>query len=195
MTEHTLGTVPLRRRGPRQGLRLADPKQADRHRLARQRARDIVVVIKRTASRRGASPDRPPQGGGSPRGALPGGRGSNSRALVPLLQQRFNDDDMARRRESTKGLISRTNRCSLRKGKCSTRPPCMERPSCMEITHAWIPFDFGSNNDNLLHFNEDDIIASLCEGIYLHHLNSSYFLSSGSGLACMECGTMTRDSV
>ena len=95
MTERTLGTVPLRRRGPRQGLRLADPKQADRHRLARQRARDIVVVIKRTASRRGASPDLPPQGGGSPRGALPGGCGTNGRALVPLLQQRFNDDGMA----------------------------------------------------------------------------------------------------
>ena len=74
---------------------MADPKQADRHRLARQRARDIVVVIKRTASRRGASLDLPQQGGGSPRGALPGGRGSNIIALVPLLQQRFNDDDMA----------------------------------------------------------------------------------------------------
>ena len=144
MTEHTLGTVPLRRRGPRQGLRLADPKQADRHRLARQRARDIVVVIKRRASRRGASPVLPPQGGGSPRGALPGGRGSNSRALVPLLQQRFNDDDMATQGKHEGLLISRTNRWTSLKGKCSTRPPCMERPSCMERTHAWIPFDFVS---------------------------------------------------
>ena len=193
MTEHTLGTVPLRRRGPRQGLRLADPKQADRHRLARQRARDIVVVIKRTASRRGAPPDLPPQGVGSPRGALPGSAAAAA-VTVALLQQRFNDDDMARRRESTKGLISRTNRCSLRKGKCSTRPSCMETSSCMERTHARIPFDFGSNNDNLLHFNEDGI-ASLCKGIYLHHLNSSYFHTSGSGLACMGCGRMTRDSV
>ena len=50
----------------------------------------------------------------------------------------------------------------------------------MERTHAWVPFDFGSNNDNLLHFNEDDI-ASLCEGIYLHHLNSSYFPPLASG--------------
>ena len=30
----------------------------------------------------------------------------------------------------------------------------------MERTHAWIPFDFGSNNDNLLHFNEDDMGSS-----------------------------------
>ena len=94
MTEHTLGTVPLRRRGPRQGLRLADPKQADRHRLARQRARDIVVVGKRTASRRMASPDLPPQGGGPPLGALPGSAAAAA-VTVPLLQQRFNDNDMA----------------------------------------------------------------------------------------------------
>ena len=94
MTEHTLGTVPLRRRGPRQGLRLADPKQADRQRLARQRARDIVVVVKRTASRRMASPDLPPQGGESPLCALPGSAAAAA-VTVPLLQQRFNDDDMA----------------------------------------------------------------------------------------------------
>ena len=41
-------------------------------------------------------------------------------------------------------------------------------------TLSWVSF-----GDNLLHFNEDGI-ASLCEGIYLHHLNSSY-CSSGSG--------------
>ena len=160
MAERTLGTVPLRRRrGPRQALRLADPtKKAESHRLARQRARAIVVVVKRSAGRTMASPDLPPQGGGSPRGALPGsaqcrGRGSNRTVIAAAFQRRRHGDA---RKESTKGLISRTNRWSLRKGKCSTRPPRMERSSCMERTHAWIPFDFGSNNDNLLHFNEDD---------------------------------------
>ena len=69
----------------------------------------------------------------------------------------------------------------VRRGKCSTRPPCIEIPSCMERTHAWIPFDFGTNNDNLRHFNEDDL-ASLCEGIYLHHPNSSYSASGSGGM-------------
>ena len=111
MADQPLGTIPLRRRRPRQGLRLAHPKQARaENRLARQRARDIVVVVKRTASRRMAPPDLPPQGGGSPLGALPGSAAAAA-VTVPLLQQHFNDDDMATLfKGKHEGPVSRTNR-------------------------------------------------------------------------------------
>ena len=50
-----------------------------------------------------ASPDKPLQGGGSPLCALPG-IAAAAAVTVPLLQQRFNDDDM-----TTQGKHERTH--------------------------------------------------------------------------------------
>ena len=172
MTEHTLGTVPLRRRGPRQGLRLADPKQADRHRLARQRARDIVVVIKRRASHRGASPVLPPQGGGSPRGALPGGRGSNSRALVPLLQRvstttTWRDAGKARR-DSFRGQI----------GGHHGRENVQQDHHAWKDHHAWMEHTrrlrLISGPTTTICFISTRTTSRRFVRKYLHHLSSSY---------------------
>ena len=139
MTNQSLGTVPLRRRGPRQGLRFTDPNQARaENRLAHQRALDIIA--KRTAGLRMASPDLPPQGGRLPLGILPGSAAAAA-VTVPLWRQRFNDDDMAALRKG-KHEGGRFEDTEVRRGECSRS--CMERPSCMERTHAWIPFDFVS---------------------------------------------------
>ena len=48
----------------------------------------------------------------------------------------------------------------IRRGKCSRS--CMERPSFTERTHAWVPFGFGSNNENLLQstWQGDEVVAN-----------------------------------
>ena len=75
-------------------------------------------------------------------------------------------------------------------GKMSNKATMHEISSCMERTHAWVSFGFGSNNDNLLHFNEDDMGSSSyapSESEFLHPLAISLIIlirgRAGSGSA------------